>query len=348
MARARSVSFCTRLGGPVLVMMALGLAVPLGRSAAGEEKKAALPPLPAALERATPASLDDLRAIQKQVTKVLEKVLPCTVCVLVGGGSGSGVIISEDGFILTAGHVSGKAGQNVQVIFHDGRKVKGKTLGANRNIDSGLIKITDEGKWPFVEMGTSSELKRGQWCIATGHPGGPKPGRPPVVRVGRLLDHGKSLLRSDCALVGGDSGGPLFDMHGRVIGIHSRISKDIDANIHVPVDTYRDTWAKLEKGEVWGGGFFGFNANEPYLGVQADAESKECKIGDVVPNSPADKGGLKANDVVTRFGGKAIATFDELAAEIRRSKPGTEVTVEVRRGDELISLRVVVGKRGGG
>jgi serine protease Do len=347
MACARSVPNRKRLWEPALVMIALALVVPLGRSAGGEvAKKGETQPLPAALEKATPTSLDDLKAIQRQVSKVLEKVLPCTVCVLVGGGSGSGVIISEDGYILTAGHVSGKAGQNVQVIFHDGRKAKGKTLGANRTIDSGLIQITDEGKWPFVEMGKSAELKKGQWCVATGHPGGPKVGRPPVVRVGRLLDHGKSLLRSDCTLVGGDSGGPLFDMQGRVIGIHSRISKEIDANIHVPVDTYRDTWDKLAKGEVWGGGFFGSRANEPYLGVQSDPEAKDCRIAEIVSGSPAEKGGLRVNDVVTKFGDKAVSNFDELATLIRGTRPGTEVTVEVRRGDETVSLRVTIGRRG--
>src|SRR5262245_41691139 len=96
---------------------------------------------PAALDRPVPESVEDLKAIQKQLQKVLDKVVPCTVGVQVGGASGSGVIISADGYVLTAGHVSGKPDQECVLILHDGKRVKGKTLGQNKDIDSGLIKI---------------------------------------------------------------------------------------------------------------------------------------------------------------------------------------------------------------
>src|SRR5205085_4886661 len=119
-----------------------------------------------------PDSVDELRAIERQVKKVLEKVVPCTVAVKVGNGQGSGVIVSADGYVLTAGHVVGKANRDVTITLPSGKQLKGKTLGSNRQIDSGLIKITDEGKWPFVDLGKSREIKRGQWCITLGHPGG--------------------------------------------------------------------------------------------------------------------------------------------------------------------------------
>src|SRR5262249_9497642 len=149
----------------------------------------------AALEKPAPENLEDLKAIQAQVHDVVEKVLPCTVGVRVGGASGSGVIIHEDGYVLTAGHVSGQPDREATLLLSDGRRVKGKTLGANRDIDSGLIKITEGGKWPFVEMGQSAELKRGQWCVATGHPRGYIPNRPPPVRLGRVLDATNRLIR---------------------------------------------------------------------------------------------------------------------------------------------------------
>src|SRR5262249_60443961 len=95
---------------------------------------------------------------------------PAVVNVKIGMGQGSGVIVSADGYILTAGHVSGPPNRTVEISLADGRKVKGKTLGVNRSIDSGMIKIISEGKWPHVELGDSGALKKGQWCLAVGHP----------------------------------------------------------------------------------------------------------------------------------------------------------------------------------
>ncbi len=203
--------------------------------------------------KTVPENVDDLRAIEKRVQAVVAKVTPAVVGVRVGAAQGSGVIIDKDGTVLTAGHVSGLPGRDAQIILPDGKKLKAKTLGQNKGIDSGMLKITDEGDWPAVEMGKSSDLKPGQWVVAIGHPGGYRSNRTPVVRVGRILTVNKFLIRTDCTLVGGDSGGPLFDMEGRVIGIHSRIGGAITENVHVPVDTYRETYAKLAKGESWGG-----------------------------------------------------------------------------------------------
>lgn len=301
-------------------------------------------PKTAASSKDIPENVDDLKAIQKQVKEVLEKVVPCTVGVRIGGAQGSGVVISKEGHVLTAGHVSGQPDREVILTFPDGKKVKGKTLGANRGIDSGLVKITDEGAWPFVDMGNSADLKAGQWCIALGHPGGYKTGRSPVVRLGRILNVNGIAIQSDCTLVGGDSGGPLFDLKGKVVGIHSRIGGPITANIHVPVDTYRDTWDRLARGDAWGGQ--GGNNNGAFLGVRPDLESKGCKISEIVEGSPAEKIGLKANDIVTLFDGAKIASFDDLTEQVSKKKPGDEVTLEVRRREETLRLKVVLGKRG--
>jgi serine protease Do len=208
--------------------------------------------LPAVFSKAAPENANDLREMEAHVQKVVIKVMPSVVGLRIGNGQGSGVIVSEDGYVLTAGHVSGDPHQTVRITFPDGKELKGKSLGRNIDVDSGLIKITSEGKFPFLEMGQSSDLKLGQWVIAIGQPGGFRPGRAPVVRVGRILSLSRSVIRTDCALVGGDSGGPLFDMQGRVIGIHSRIGDTIHENVHVPVDNYRKTWTRLAKGESWG------------------------------------------------------------------------------------------------
>jgi len=304
------------------------------------------PPLPAVLSKDAPDGIADLKAMEKQVRKVLEKVLPCTVGVEIGGASGSGVIVSEEGFVLTAGHVSGKPGQTVTLILHDGKRIKGKSLGNNRLIDSGMIKITTEGKWPFVDMGSSADLKKGEWVITAGHPGGYKPGRSPVVRLGRVLTRTSSLVQTDCTLVGGDSGGPLFDMQGKVVGIHSRIGGTITSNIHVPVDTYRDNWDKLTKGDTSLGSFFSSRAEgAPFMGVQLDTEATECKISSVLPDSPAEKAGLKADDVVVGFEGAKIASVEDLSTQIQKKKPGDKVKLKVLRDKKTLDLELVLGKK---
>ncbi len=189
------------------------------------------------------------------------KVLAATVGIinqsLAGGGrmgEGSGIVISEDGLILTAGHVMGQAGAELTVIFPDGRRANAKALGANFTRDSGLVKITDPGKWPHVEMGRSDELKPGAWCLALGHPGGVQKGRTPPVRLGRLLvagRHGRFLM-SDATVISGDSGGPLFDLEGRVIGIHSNIGMNVNQNQHVPIDVFRSQWDDLLASKTFG------------------------------------------------------------------------------------------------
>lgn len=300
--------------------------------------------LPPAFSKKAPESIKDLQEIQAHVQTLVKKTMPATVGIRIGASSGSGVIIDKEGHVLTAGHVSGEPNRDCQIILPDGRKLKAKTLGANRGIDSGLIQITDKGDFPFIEMGDSSEPKRGDWCLAIGHPGGFQTGRAPVVRLGRILELNPNFIRTDALLVGGDSGGPLFDMDGKVIAIHSRIGNSLFANIHVPVNTYRETWERLAKAEVWGGPLGGSDA---YLGVQMDSIAKGCRVQVVAPESPAAKAGLQVNDLITKLDKLVIGTAEDLVNQIRNKRPGNEVSLEIRRGDETVVLRVVLGKRPG-
>ena len=288
-----------------------------------------------------PQNVSDLKAMQEHLQKLSEKIIPCTVGVRVGPAQGSGVIISKDGYVLTAAHVVGKPNIDVTFVLPDGSTVKGKTLGMNRTIDAGLMKITEEREWPFVEMGISKDLKEGQWCVATGHPGGYEKGRTPVVRFGRVLQNHDTVIMTDCTLVGGDSGGPLFDMQGRVIGINSRIAGPLNANMHVPVNTFRDTWDRLASAEAWGS----MAGNAPYLGVQGDLNTEEPKISKVYPGTPAEKAGLKEGDLVLKFDGQDIKTFANLSGMVGDKAPGDKVKVLIKRGEETLELEVVIGKR---
>ncbi len=306
--------------------------------------------LPEVFDKFLPEGVQDLKDIQNHVKKVVDKVMPCTVGLQIGQAQGSGVIIDKEGHVLTAAHVSGEAGRHVTIILPGGKKLKGMTLGANVGIDSGLIQITQDGaKFPFVDMGHSGELKKGQWVIAIGHPGGFQPGRQPVVRVGRVLEATPKLVRTDCALVGGDSGGPLFDMHGQVVAIHSRIGGSITFNIHVPVDTYTETWDRLAASEVWGSPFNflskGKLAQEPFLGVRPDPDAKPFKVLTVTADSPAAKAGLRPDDVILKIDNRAIGSISDFDAALRAKTPGNQVILEIRRGDEQLSITVTLGKR---
>ena len=317
--------------------------------------KTKAPPLPAVFLKPQPESLEDLQAIETRVKEVVDKVRPCTVCIRSGGSSGSGIIVSEDGYILTAGHVSGTPGRDITIVMPDGSTNPGKTLGGNGTIDSGLVKITKPGKWPFAEIGSSSDMKVNDWCVVTGHPGGFKTGRSPVVRVGRILEintrSAGQFIRTDCTIVGGDSGGPLFDMNGRVIGIHSRIGTSITANMHVPVDTYRDTWVRLVKSERWGNGIGRpvrpTPAGEADFLFKLDLTRKVGMVSDIRQESPAFKAGLKNGDVIKKIQGKETATLASLQEELKKPKPGDEVTLDVQRGDEVVKVKFVVGAKQG-
>ena len=297
--------------------------------------------LPVVFSKPVPESVDDLKAIQEHVKTIIAKVMPTVVNIKCGMGQGSGVIVTQDGYVLTAGHVSQDPNKDCTITFPDGKTVKGKTLGWNRHMDSGMVKIVQEGKYPFCEMGKSADRKKATWCLAIGHPGGFKEGRSPPVRVGRILDAGTEVVISDCTLVGGDSGGPLFDMYGKVIGIHSRIDLSIKKNVHVPVDTYRETWDQLAEGLKWKSETAPSLAR---LGLRADSNASTCKVLGLDDDSPAKKAGLKVNDIITQFDNKKISSFDELLTEIGKRRPGDTVRLVVRRGDETLTIEAVLGK----
>jgi len=290
-----------------------------------------------------PRSIADLKAMQQQVRTVAEKVIASTVAVQIGSAQGSGVIVSSDGYVLTAGHVVGRPGRDVTFILHDGETVKGKTLGMDQAVDSGLMKITEGGPWPHLELGNSAELKQGQWCLAAGHPGGFQPNRKPVVRLGRVLASRTKAVTTDCTLIGGDSGGPLLDLQARVIAINSRIGQPLTANMHVPVDLYRDNWQRLVKGEAWG---FGLGEG-PYIGVEGVRDAPNAEIARVFDNSPAAKAGVEPGDVIVEFHGQPVDDFLDLSAAVRTTAPGQKVQLKVLRNEETVELDLRVGQRGG-
>ncbi len=288
-----------------------------------------------------PRSVKELLALEKQQSQVASKIQSVTVNVQQGSSQGSGVIITGDGYVLTAAHVAGKPNRDAFIVLADGTKVRARTLGMNRYMDAGLIKITEkrDQPWPHASLGTSAGLQPGHWVIAAGHPGGWSSDRPSVFRVGRILEVLPSTLVTDCPLIGGDSGGPLFDLTGKLVGIHSRIGSDVSDNMHVPIDVFSESWDRLAKGEAWGT-LPGF---KPMIGVLGSNEDPRAIISSVIENSPASEAGIQVGDIVRKFDGNAIQSFRELIQAVEASLPGDRVTLEIERKGELIRVRVVVG-----
>ena len=328
------------------------MSAPVDRTVDGETKGATYVSLDPSLNRLfsgeDPKSLTDLKALQTQQSKVAAKIHQVTVNLQHGSTQGSGVLINEDGYILTAAHVAGKPKQKMWVVLHDGRRVEGVSMGVNRDTDAGLVRILktrDENNqpWPHAALPAVGErVKTGQWCIAGGHPGGWVSDRPAVIRVGRILAVTDSTVVSDCSLIGGDSGGPLFDLQGKLIGIHSRIGIDVDDNMHVPMNVYMESWDRLANSEAWGvlPGF------RPIIGVTADRQSdtkSECIIGTVAPRGPAAKAGIVPGDRIVRFHNAEITNFDRLKEEVDAMVPGERVNVEVLRDGKKVNLKLIIG-----
>lgn len=291
-----------------------------------------------------PMSIEQLRLLERQQRGVANSAGSCTVSVQIGPAQGCGVIITESGYILTAAHVAMRPNKRASVTLSNGRAVRATTLGMNRNFDAGLMKIDpnqNNGRpWPHATLGTSKELVAGMWCIATGHPGGYDHARGPVTRVGRILRARPDAIETDCALIGGDSGGPLFDLSGKLIAVHSRIGNDVSENLHVPVDVYGVSWDRLRKSEAWG--FLpGFR---PVLGVTGNQNSERAVVDIVRTGSPAEEAGIQPSDVIEQFGDVSITDFDSLKAAVSDTMPGERVQVWINRNGKSIKLSVEVGR----
>jgi serine protease Do len=301
-------------------------------------------------ERTTsPATVEEAKALQAKVRQIAERATLSTVALQLPAGMGSGVIVSEDGLVLTVSNVMRQPGRSVNFVLHDGTTVRGKTLGLNAKTDTAMARIIDpppkgaswpgaaEGKWPAAPLGKSKDLTKGQWVIGLGHSGGLRRDRPPPVRLGRFDTHLKAdaEFRTDVTIVGGDSGGPLFDLHGRVVGIHTRLGLLVGITMHVPVETFRDEWERLKAGEVIG------KAARAETGM--DLEGLTPIVKALAAGGPAEGAGLKVGDVVASLDGESVASATDVALIVGGLNPGQVVPVVVRRGTSELSLKLTLG-----
>jgi len=275
-----------------------------------------------------PQSLDDLREIQAALQANLEKTRAATVCLQKGGGSGSAVIISADGLVLTAAHVTGKVGEEMTVVMEDGSEHKGISLGLNSETDSAMLQLQGEGPFPFVK--TDFDKERGV-----------------NVRVGRLVRNSESTIQSDCMLIGGDSGGPLFNLEGELIGIHSRVGASREQSMHVPIREFQSHWEELKKGDFIGNGSFAQRV-EPgsgFLGIRVE-ESEEggLQVLELFEGAAAEEAGLKVGDRIIEISGKEAnrELFDAKLAELGA---GEDLILKWISGEETKEETLTLGEK---
>lgn len=196
---------------------------------------------------------------QKTITEAVKKAYPASVRMWGfdvqqnqrTSAQFSGVVVSADGYILTAAHTI-LPGKNYKVFFPDGRECIALALGKIENKatpgipDVGMMKITDKGTYPFAEMGYSASLLKNEPCISISYPETLNQTLP-TLRLGNIAEvkNEYGFIRSTCKMEPGDSGGPLFDYYGRVIGLHSAIDVSEEMNFEIPVDLYRRYWTAL-------------------------------------------------------------------------------------------------------
>ena len=304
----------------------------------------ARPMQPAAFTRSVPRDVADLLAIQKQVGKLVGDLSKATVGLRIGNGAGSGVIVSADGYVLSAAHVTGAPNRRVNVLLADGRSLRGRTLGLDRGLDASVLKIEAKGPFPFRPLARPKDVRTGDWCLALGHPGGFQRNRPPVVRLGRVIRTESGFVQTDCTLVGGDSGGPLFDLSGNVIGIHSRIGAPTTWNFHVPIRAYTESWARFLDGVAFGRPSRG---RQPVLGINGVDHARGCTVTAVNPNMPAAKAGVKIGDLIVKIDGKGFEGLDSLFDHVQSKKPGDKLKLSIQRNGKPVEITVTLaGGRG--
>ncbi len=280
--------------------------------------------------------------LQDRIYATIDQVLPSVVAVSSGGSTFSGVIISPEGHVLSAGHAI-NPGDSYRVLLTDGRRMTAKGLGANGRHDCALLQIENISGLPYSEMGDSSSLKVSQPCLSISHPGGYNRTRGAVVRFGRIVRPMTSsgMVQSTALMEPGDSGGALFDLNGDVIAIHSRIGRSMDRNYDVPINKFREYWDDLNEQN---GLAIARVPGLPKLGFRCenDEEKKQVIVLSVQAGGLAAQTGLRVDDVITSIAGTPMKSTNSIRKALLAARDNglSEIKIGVRRGEENRELKM--------
>jgi len=267
---------------------------------------------------------------------------------------GSGVITSSDGYILTNNHVIEDADE-INVQFANNEEYSAQIIGRDKKTDLALIKIEPKKPLPYVTFGDSEKLRVGDWVVAIGNPFGFEQTVTAgiVSAKGRTLGGGsyQNFIQTDASINPGNSGGPLFNLKGEMVGvntaIYSRNGGNIGIGFAIPVNMAKNVITQLkEKGKVTRG----------WLGVMIQHVNQEIAeqfglerpigalVGEVSPDSPAEKGGIQAGDIIIEYMGKEVTEMEMLPAMVGETAVGTKAKVIVFRDGKEKDLIIIIGQ----
>jgi putative serine protease PepD len=261
---------------------------------------------------------------------------------------GSGFVIDTKGDIVTNAHVVDGA-TSIKVRFQNGTTAKATLVGTDDSTDVAVIKVsTDASQLHPLSWGTSKTVQVGESVAAIGSPFG----LPESMSAGIISAVNRTItapnnysisgaIQTDAAINHGNSGGPLLDLSGQVIGINAQIESDSGGNDGVGFAIPSDAAKSVANTLISGG-----KVQHAYLGIRvSDASSTGAQITSVVSGSPADKGGLKAGDVITAIDGTAITNADDLTSQVAAHQPSDLITVKVDRNGSSKDIKVTLGVR---
>jgi serine protease Do len=276
--------------------------------------------------------------------------------------SGSGFIITDDGYILTNNHVV-EGATKLQVTLDTGEKFEAKVIGTDPMIDLGLIKIDPKGKkLPTLPLGDSDSLKIGNWVMAIGNPLGLErtvtvgvvSGKKRQVPIGATVPGLANFIQTDAAINFGNSGGPLLDAQGRVVGISTAIFRGELAEgigFAIPINEARHAAEEIRSGGSVKHGYLGVTMgqsggiSERMKDYYKLPDTNGVRIARVAPEGPADRAGLQKDDIVRKIDGEVVKDNQDLQGRVATHKPGESVKLEVLRAGETKRIDVKLGTR---
>ncbi len=270
-------------------------------------------------------------------------------------GTGSGFIISGDGYILTNEHVIANASSITVTVSDNGIETRypGTLIGSNESLDLAVVKIEADYSLPYLALGDSDNLRVGDWVVAIGNPYG----LDHSVTMGIISAKGRpistgdrdytDLLQTDAAINSGNSGGPLLNLKGEVIGINTATTTTgTGIGFAIPSSTVASVLDNLMAGENAYIGIYYQEMSEDlvnYLGLEENATG--VYVASVVDNSPAEKAGLRKGDIITQINGNAVASTADFANTVAKSKIGDKLELTVLRSGDTKEITVTVGNK---